>query len=550
MDNFKVEQVNGRYKLLFEDYSFRYSNLIGNTGYRWNCELKTCPAHVHTNRDKSLITGGDYLHNHEKETTTSPKSPRSTPLTSRRDKSVGSKIIVTSTPKPPTTGTQSTVAEKSSFLDQHSSDPDKRTSLLEERNAAITTIMNKEQENEQLQVQITALKAELSEAETLITNLRQSLKSTEDAWAADKKELAKLRKPDNIPTVAISSSSNSSSNNGSQDSTFSSNPKTKLTIIGDSHVHNLLPVLCKLFPPSFDIKCHAKSGSGTGDVSSVTVREHGAQDWVFVFAGTNDICKKSWSNIEASLAEIIIKFSGSKLVFILVPPRRKSTEFNGHIHALNVKISTFLDKKNVMYVNPALVLNNNNYNRDGLHLNRVGKRTLCQMLKSHVLENKLFKTLTKPSHTSSESVPPQPITSNKTNNHKQNNSNHKQSNMHDNKHKKNTQTQHTYSHRAGPTNRYPHTQSGDNYQSHVRRGNSGRSNKKQYNSRIFESRSYPHPGIPGYHPSACCSCAHSNHSYYNYPYQYPPPTHYDDYGPYESYDHYYDSNPHFLNLRR
>ncbi|KAI5742475.1 hypothetical protein M8J77_007630 [Diaphorina citri] len=165
---------------------------------------------------------------------------------------------------------------------------EKRLSLREERDAAITTIMTKEQEKEQLEAEIIALKAELSESETVIQNLRKSRSTMEASWAADKMELETLRKRINTPVV-ISSSSGSSS---SSIQNTSSDAKIKLTVIGDSHVHNLESVLVKVFPATYDIKCYAKSGSGIQDVCSVAVREHGSQDLVIVFAGTNYTCNK------------------------------------------------------------------------------------------------------------------------------------------------------------------------------------------------------------------------------------------------------------------
>ncbi|XP_026678908.1 probable ATP-dependent RNA helicase DHX35 [Diaphorina citri] len=78
---------------------------------------------------------------------------------------------------------------------------EKRLSLREERDAAITTIMTKEQEKEQLEAEIIALKAELSESETVIQNLRKSRSTMEASWAADKMELETLRKRINTPVV-------------------------------------------------------------------------------------------------------------------------------------------------------------------------------------------------------------------------------------------------------------------------------------------------------------------------------------------------------------
>ncbi|KAI5723716.1 hypothetical protein M8J76_009937 [Diaphorina citri] len=67
MDSFKVSTVGGKLKLVFDGHTYGYSNPIGNSGCHWTCVLKPCSAHVNTNKTKTKIIGGDYVHTHDKD---------------------------------------------------------------------------------------------------------------------------------------------------------------------------------------------------------------------------------------------------------------------------------------------------------------------------------------------------------------------------------------------------------------------------------------------------------------------------------------------------
>ncbi|KAI5756571.1 hypothetical protein M8J77_025980 [Diaphorina citri] len=415
MDSFKVSTVGGKLKLVFDGHTYGYSNPIGNSGCHWTCVLKPCSAHVNTNKTKTKIIGGDYVHTHDKDpskrnSTTREKNSPSTVKTKPSTDMSGQPGPAT--PKGPPPAAPAPNAAPSTDISGQSRpatpsgppapDPALTTpgdtatnSLLIQRDAAIDTIVTKEREKEELE-------AELADCKVLISNLQDSIRTIEAAWDADKAELENLRKQ-----VSASRQLSCSSSSGSS--------RKKLSIVGDSHVHNLEPVLRKVFPPSYDIKCYPRSGASVEDICTLSVRQHGPEDIVILFVGTNDVCKKSWSSLEASFVKLIEKFKGCKLVVILVPPRRNSDEFNNHIHSLNVKISNLIKNKGVSYVNPASVLRNKHYSRDNLHLNKLGKTSICQMLKSNVINGTQFADLTKPnnSHTGSNRANLSKVTSNK-----------------------------------------------------------------------------------------------------------------------------------------
>lgn len=366
--------LNGKTRLIFDSFTFGYSNPIGNTGCRWTCVTKSCTAFVNTTKAKDKIIGGDFVHTHAKELSklnrkpTPINTPENSPLTSRDT------YWSTATLKPGSmTGADTTVIQNGASTPSHADIAAQKEQLV----------------------------AELAESKAMITRLQTSLSTMEAAWEVDKTELESLRKQ--INSSRLSSDSSTSRNTDSVSCT-----RVKLSIVGDSHVHNLESILSNVLP-NYDIKCYPRSGSGVDDICDRPLREHGAQDIVVLFTGTKDVCKKSWSSIETSLSKIIDKFATCRLIVMLIPPRRNAGEFNHHIYSLNVKISNLLKTKGVAILNPGLVLKSSHYSKDNLHLSKLGKGSIAQMIKSSILDGKLFSTLSKPkeqnSKVRSEGVP-------------------------------------------------------------------------------------------------------------------------------------------------
>lgn len=374
MDNFKIIFVGGKYKLVFNGHTYAYSSSLGPGGFTWNCVINQCKAHVKTDKEKVSIIGGDYIHTHEKEKETSKRTTANARTSSSPSSIKKPSSTPGQTPKMSPGESPKTTTPVNNGLN---------ASLQKERDAAIDIIATKQREKDQLE-------AELIECKNLVKDLQESLKTMEAAWDADRTELEQLRKKH-----AVSPASSTSESELSQNSLR----KIKLSIVGDSHVHNLKHLLQKTFPANFDIECYAKSGACVNDLCTTDVRQHGPEDVVVLVVGTNDVCKTSWSSLETSFSKLIEKFKVCKLVVMLVPTRRNSAEFNTHIHSLNLKISNLLKKKGVTYVNPASVLKNVHYSRDNLHFNKAGKLSICQMFKACIINKKDFSTLTKPNIT-------------------------------------------------------------------------------------------------------------------------------------------------------
>uniref|UniRef100_A0A8D9E0D5 FLYWCH-type domain-containing protein n=1 Tax=Cacopsylla melanoneura TaxID=428564 RepID=A0A8D9E0D5_9HEMI len=546
MDNFEIDTVNGKYRLKFDGYTYGYSNLIGKIGSRWNCVNKPCRAFVNINRSKDKITGGDYIHTHVKEFSDPSVSPKekNSPSSVKKTPSTGGNMsgltnesrFDTTLQTPPPNLVPPSNSEQTPYTTPGTPTNTQAASLLEQRNVAIDTIAAKEREKEKLE-------ADLVECKILIANLTESIKTIEAAWDADKAELEILRKQ--VPGLQLSCSNNGASSSSREN-------RTKLSIVGDSHVHNLEPVLCKIFPSSYDIKCYAKSGAGVEDICTLPVRQHGPQDIVVLFVGTNDVCKKSVAGLESSYLKLIDKFKGCKLVAILIPPRRNSAEFNTHIYSLNVKISNFLKKKGVSFVNPSIIIRSKHYNRDNLHLNKTGKTSLCQMIKSHVVEGKEFNTLTKPTDTNSNSHT-RSDRANKSNTSTRNIGNKKTRTKHGTNTQgtgqlnyagnANTQRPNTskYSRYSGHNDRYPsdNIPNRDGSKWRKRGGKDkgkqvGRNSDPNFNTRVVYNTAYCDPGYYAPPPPL---------DHYDYELLSPYPYHYDYDHYYDPYVHYYDPYP-------
>lgn len=535
MDDFKIIFVGGKFKLVYDGHTYAYSSSIGTTGLLWNCLLKPCTAHVKTNKTKDKITGGNYVHIHEKEAKDSTKyspSKLNSPSSGKKNKTTDmTKEQLTPKISPPT------MLPPANSLQSTPVNNDLNKSLLAERDAAIDTIAIKQQEKDKLE-------AELADCKILITSLQESVRTIEAAWDADKAELEALRKQlaaSSTPEPGLSQSSRR---------------KIKLSIVGDSHVHNLKPLLQNIFT-NFDIECYAKSGARVDDICSISVRQHGPDDIVILFVGTNDVCKTSWSTLEESFGKLIEKFNGCKLISILLPPRRNATEFNSHIYSLNVKISNLLKKKGLSYVNPALILKNKHFSRDNLHLNKSGKQLVCEMLKSHIVENKQFSILAKSetNHTRSDRVDtvrvnkPQSVNNKKTLAIDKNTraiGSSKQQNfvMPNNSHKSGPMRNRYIGNVVGSTGysrENKHSRGGFKKRKMGQQQHRGRSGRQRHSNPRFQSREVYNSAFhyPGYYPPLPPTPCYYDYEFLTTPYH----NSYD-------YDYYYNPEPYGYNQRQ
>uniref|UniRef100_A0A8D8Q5H4 Uncharacterized protein n=1 Tax=Cacopsylla melanoneura TaxID=428564 RepID=A0A8D8Q5H4_9HEMI len=379
MDKFTIVTQDGKTRRLhYEGFNFAYSGPIGGpgAGCQWGCVVRTCPAHVKLNNSKDTIIGGKFTHNHDcpsKPTPTTSSKLNSPKLNSLKPSNNQSPKIsnnrVNSTPvidhstpvtnkDVQTSGTPSTPKEQGPPKNTDDSSLD----LSFQRDAAINKVMEK-------QMDLDNAMLELTESRKMIESLHATISVLEAGWEADRNELNELRRQLSGTNTAV---------------------KTKLTVIGDSHVKFLGPVLCKTFPSSFEINCLAQSGAIMADVATRETGNHSNQDVIVIVAGTNDVCKTSWKSFAQALDTLFAKYQSTKLGFILIPSRKGNCEINTHIESLNERIVKHFKGKNVFFLNPKIVLKNKHFAKDGLHLNKVGRLSLCSMMKSGIVDNKRF----------------------------------------------------------------------------------------------------------------------------------------------------------------
>uniref|UniRef100_A0A8D8ZYY7 Uncharacterized protein n=1 Tax=Cacopsylla melanoneura TaxID=428564 RepID=A0A8D8ZYY7_9HEMI len=169
------------------------------------------------------------------------------------------------------------------------------------------------------------------------------------------------------------------------------NPKScpkRILIIGDSHCRNLKDLLSKELPSPFHVSVNFKPGGTFHDVAKLCVTSDPPYEHVIVIAGTNDVCRSTWSSVENAVYDISETFRHSKVHLVLTPPRANYTPMNKYINTFNYHLREISKKlNNVQYIETQFLFHFNDYAFDNLHLNRSGKIKLCRTLR-HAIVNK------------------------------------------------------------------------------------------------------------------------------------------------------------------
>lgn len=159
----------------------------------------------------------------------------------------------------------------------------------------------------------------------------------------------------------------------------------KVFVIGDSHCRNVDTIFQKLIPRGCNAKTLCKPGFKLdGIVNSIDPDKIGENTLTCIIAGTNDIFKTKWENMQKSLDTLSAKLKNRNVLFVLTPPRYDIRKINKHIVNLNTRIKHYLSKqKNCTTLNSHNFLNVNDYCQDMVHLNLKGKNTLFSRIIKH-----------------------------------------------------------------------------------------------------------------------------------------------------------------------
>lgn len=106
-------------------------------------------------------------------------------------------------------------------------------------------------------------------------------------------------------------------------------------------------------------------------------------DYIFILAGTSNAMRHTFIS-ETFLKDLTVKFSHTNLSILSTPFWENNTEFNSIILKNNTNIRTAF-RSTACLINPTSVLSRSDFGRNGLHLNRKGKRKVIKYIKYAVL---------------------------------------------------------------------------------------------------------------------------------------------------------------------
>lgn len=168
----------------------------------------------------------------------------------------------------------------------------------------------------------------------------------------------------------------------------------RILIISDSHGRGYSKRLRNALPDNFRILAFIKPNGTIDNVVeniNAKVKDFGNADFVFVLAGTNDVgrCVDS-----SSISDLVCKFETimeatrhTNTVISTIPFRYDKTYFNNVIAHINNRIYTKArNYNNVAMFTLNNLLNRENYTDQGLHLNSMGKKIVCDYLEGYFVD--------------------------------------------------------------------------------------------------------------------------------------------------------------------
>lgn len=156
--------------------------------------------------------------------------------------------------------------------------------------------------------------------------------------------------------------------------------KSKVLLIGDSHLRNMLPILNNNTSDKCSFMCIFKPNATFNQVtSSLSYNTKGftKNDQVYILAGCNDVSKNN--HFDFNLNTLVDVVSYTNVNIVLIPYRFDDLSLNSCIYDFNVRLCSFAATHNIGIIDTSL-LKRNLYTSFGLHLNRLGKTVLCDYI--------------------------------------------------------------------------------------------------------------------------------------------------------------------------
>ncbi|KAG8246681.1 hypothetical protein J6590_078884 [Homalodisca vitripennis] len=278
-----------------------------------------------------------------------------------------------------------------------------RLKVFEQENQSLLII---NEENQILQKENEALKNEVTNLQTVIKVLQADNNnedptppSKESSFTVPRKTFKAAVLPNNSRLIELKNSFNilNKIDNGNSETlnvfnmrdfpplstknTTSTELQSKVLILSDSHGKNLFRgVQSRSFG---NVTVITRPGAPlqhvTGDIEQLT---HGftANDYVVVIGGTNDVGKKQPNSIVNQLIEVHKFTKHTNLILATLTMRHDKPHLDEQISHINDNLMKWSTGAEAVSILPLHRLPRHFYTKHGLHLNKLGKEKICQMV--------------------------------------------------------------------------------------------------------------------------------------------------------------------------
>lgn len=386
--SFTIIKEDKKTLLIFENGKFVYSVPQADGSLLYKCVIDKCLARVKIDKKtKTKVTGGHFIHsNHEVRPPVKKVS-----------------INKAETPKmKPTKGTKviNTVGNSETPL-PHPATPTQQAASIPPPPPPTPPKFNEETFSHSEPGCCFLVKKQLHKALGEIDELKILRDSLIDKIMEKEKVIISLTEnpPSAIPTNHQSDSKRSSHKDFNKStrskpnpakqrcgSERTSEPNPKCHLVGDSHVRALGQ--CLREEHGKYVEANFKPGAGfevIQDTSPINLESNTPQN-IVIFCGTNDVESSDWSKVKQAVSNIINKYKDHYLSFILVPIRWDRPYINTRVAQFNSMLRKVFRDQTISYLDPNFYLRPWHYARDGVHMNKKGKRLICLKIKSQLLE--------------------------------------------------------------------------------------------------------------------------------------------------------------------
>ncbi|KAI5708359.1 hypothetical protein M8J77_021188 [Diaphorina citri] len=390
---FSLIKENNRTFLILENEKFIYNVPQSDGSLLYKCIVEKCTAKVKIDKKtKSKIVGGHFVHANHPAPKPSIKKTNDNGQQTPNRKSIKPTSHVNSQPNKKSIGSPNqanpvTTPKKSVNHTNHMSTQTSPTTISVSPDDLDETFSDCCSENskklqkalaqiEELKLLRDSLIEKIMEKERTIIQLEENNErhktNSDDKRNSDKSKDGENKKFDR--------------NYSSKRTPNIRSSNTKCHLIGDSHVRALSQHLREDHDENVDALCKPGAGFEAIQETPPINTQSNSKDHIVIFCGTNDVQSNDWSKVKQAISNIINKYKTHHLSFILVPVRWDRPYVNTRVAQFNAMLRNFFKDKNISYLDPNFYLRPWHYAKDGIHMNRKGKRLICLKIKTQLLD--------------------------------------------------------------------------------------------------------------------------------------------------------------------